>query len=119
MTKFQPPSGYYWLLERGLVGYAPHSQLQPWYYLQEEEIFNVTKRWPEVEWAEGELIAFAKRQDCDDLACFHMQQDNMCKIVVIHGWAPKGFDLIIKLDNFWEWLKLVVDDISEWVEMDN
>ena len=45
---FDPPLGYKWLLERKLVGYDVHSQLQPWYYLDAKSIFNVTHKWPQV-----------------------------------------------------------------------
>jgi hypothetical protein len=68
---FVTPRGYKWLLKRGLVGYYDSSALEPWYYLEHDEVFNVADEWP---WGpcEDRLVAFARRQDCDDIACFEV-----------------------------------------------
>src|SRR5688572_21146011 len=63
------PVGYWWLIERGLVGLGPFTQLQPWYFLDKGNAFWVSDRWP-IGAAQSKLFAFARRQDNDDLACF-------------------------------------------------
>jgi hypothetical protein len=113
--EFEVPKGYIWLLDRDLVDFQPHSQLQPWYYLDNNSVFSATQKWPKTEYSGGELIAFAKRQDCDDMACFDVWQNDVKAIVVIHGWTAHGFEVIARYDDFWNWLKSVIDDMAEWV----
>lgn len=112
---FVTPRGYKWLLERGLVGYYDYSALEPWYYLERDEVFSVTDEWPQGP-HRGRLIAFARRQDCDDIACFDVGPQGVNSIVIIHGWTSTGYDIIASYRTFWEWLKSVIDDIAEWAE---
>lgn len=110
-----PLIGYQWLIDRGLVGFDAFSQLQPWHYMSQRECFWATERWPGV--TEKRLVVFARRQDCDDLACFIVSPDNSVKgVALIHGWTGAGFDLIQEFPDFWEWLRHVVKDVAEWVE---
>jgi hypothetical protein len=63
-------------------------------------------------------MAFSKRQDCDDLACFVIAADNTVSgVALIHGWTASGYDLRREFDDFWAWLKYVVDDIAGWVSV--
>jgi hypothetical protein len=112
---FEPPKGYQWLLEQRLVGFSPFSALQPWYYLEGDQIFKVNERWPKGPY-NGALVAFARRQDNDDIACFHVEKGDIKAVVVINGWTGSGYDVLQRYDSFWAWLKSVVDDIAEWVE---
>jgi len=114
---FPVPKGYLWLLERGLVGFEPLSRLQPWHYLDAGGAFDVTQRWPQGPHPD-QLVAFAKRQDRDDLACFSISSGLVTGVVVIHGWTPEGYSVLATHQTFWIWLKSVVDDIAEWSELD-
>jgi hypothetical protein len=116
---FDPPVGYEWLKERKLVGYEPHSQLQPWYYLDAEDVFSVTDEWHDVAYGKGDLIAFARRQDCDDIACFSVRAEKVNAIVTVHGWTPEGYCITDTYESIWNWLKSVIDDIALLVEMLN
>ena len=108
------PSGYHWLLTQALVGYEPFTQLQPWHYLPAEQSFWATDRWPGV--TEKRLLAFAKRQDCDDLACFVVGTNGAVQgVALIHGWTANGFEICAEYPDFWAWLKHVVEDIADWV----
>jgi hypothetical protein len=108
------PAGYQWLLDRGLAGFEPFGQLQPWHYLLPDQCFWASDRWPSI--SEKRLLAYAKRQDCDDLACFVVASDDTVQgIVLIHGWTGAGFELCQEFPDFWSWLKHVVDDIGAWV----
>jgi hypothetical protein len=110
---FAVPRGYWWLLQRGLVGYDQFTALQPWHYLDRVSAFSVSERWPSVSGG-SDLFAFARRQDCDDLACFKVEAGSVAGIVIVHGWTAVGYEVVIEYQNFWEWLKSVVDDIAEW-----
>lgn len=112
---FALPAGYRWLIDRGLAGFEPNSALQPWYLLPPEQVFSVSDRWPRA--AEtSQLYAFARRQDCDDLACFK-EDAPQPGVVVVHGWTPDGYEVVARFDSIWEWLRKVVRDIEEWVAL--
>lgn len=114
---FAVPVGYRWLIDRGLAGFRPNSQLQPWYLLTGEEVFSVSDRWPRTD-EPAEMHAFARRQDCDDLACFVVGRDGSEPgVVVLHGWTPSGYEVVARFDSIWDWLKRVVSDIEEWVAL--
>nr|CCA88484.1 hypothetical protein RALSY_30225 [Ralstonia syzygii R24] len=36
-------------------------------------------------------------------------------IALIHGWTASGYDFYQEFDDFWAWLKHVVDDMAGWV----
>lgn len=113
------PRGYYWLLERGLVSYDDNfGPLQPWFYLPEKHSFWLEERWRQEEINEHSF-AFAKRQDNDELACmvFNSQGDFL-RIDLIVGWIGDGYELKGRFNSFWDWMKHVVDDIGEWVELE-
>jgi hypothetical protein len=114
---FAMPVGYRWLIDRGLVGFEPNSALQPWYLLSDDQMFFVSDRWPRSE-ESSRLYAFARRQDCDDLACFVMKDDiSQPGIAVIHGWTPDGYEVAARYESIWEWLQGVMRDIEEWVAL--
>lgn len=115
LNTFEPPKGYAWLLQQHMVGFEAFSQLQPWYYLDQTSVFEVRRVWPNGPY-DGDLVAFARRQDNDDIACFHVLQGNVQAIMVIHGWTTAGYAVVQTYPTFWDWLKAVVDDIAEWVE---
>lgn len=110
------PVGYQWLIDRGLVGFEPFTQLQPWHYLPREQCFWATERWPNV--STKRLFVFARRQDNDDLACFSFdEQKNVDGVVLIQGWTASGFDVVQEFSDFWLWVQQVIHDISEWAAL--
>ena len=112
---FKVPFGYQWLLQAGLAGFAPGSPLQPWHYLPSRHVIDLRERWPSGP-SKSRLVAFAKRQDGDDLACFEVEKDRAVRVVLVHGWTEAGYSIVSAFDNFWEWLKSVVDDIAAWAD---
>lgn len=109
------PLGYRWMIKRGLVGFDAFSALQPWYFLQTEDIFDVSLRWPSSS-DFSPLIAFARRQDCDDIACVAVKNASCVGVCVIHGWTPAGYDIDAQYADYWEWVKSVIDDVAECCE---
>lgn len=115
---FEIPIGYQWLLDRKLVGSEPFSQLQPWYFLLQDKCFWVSEIWNKK--IDKNLFAYARRQDCDTIACFSVSEfGKVLGVVLIQGWTNDGFDICEEFPTFWDWLKMVVDDISIWVESEN
>ena len=113
---FKVPDGYRWLSERGLVSFEPNGPLQPWHYFPRQDTFEPTKRWPRAG-SRTRLVAFAKRQDSDDMACFEVSGDRVTQIVMIHGWTSEGFEVTGTFPDFWAWVRGVIDDVSEWVSL--
>jgi hypothetical protein len=110
IEKFVP---YRWVIDRGMVGFEPFTALQPWFFLPEGEKFFLNDRWPDGA-SDAPLLAFARRQDGDDIACLKGGFGNALEVVVVQGWTSGGYDIIETYSTFWEWLKSVVDDIAEW-----
>ena len=111
------PNGYYWLLENDLIGFDTFSRLQPWHYLGKEKIFWIHEKWQNN--LPYKLLAFAKRQDNDEIACFIFDDESgSVKVAIIQGWTSNGFALLITFEDFWSWLKHVIDDIKSWVSLD-
>lgn len=110
------PPGYHWIIERGWSGYQPFTGLQPWYLLDQEYAFNVSEQWPDGPVKDRTLVAFARRQDSDDLSCFEVRSGSVVGITMIHGWTAEGYEVTARFDSFWYWLKAIIDDIAEWCD---
>lgn len=109
------PKGYHWLLEQGLVGFNAFSQLQPWFFIEKDKMFWANEFWQKPDL--GDLLVFARRQDCDDLACFMVDKTNQISgVLVIQGWVGDEFIVVKQLPTFWDWLKFAIDDIRDWIE---
>jgi len=112
---FNFPVEYNWLVERGIVGFAPFTQLQPWYFTPKDQSFWVTSRWQNNA-CRDDLFVFARRQDNDELACLAFNKEgNLSRILVIQGWVGDGFEILKEFPSFWEWFKYVIDDIADWI----
>ena len=109
------PRGYKWIIQQGWVGYAECTGLQPWYFLEERKQFVVTEKWANGSFP-GTLIAFARRQDNDEIACFVIEALTATQIVIVNGWTSSGYDVLHTYSSFWEWMKSVIDDIAAWVD---
>lgn len=106
---------YKWVREKSIGGSDAFTQLEPWYFLPDVEIFDAAERWPSGR-AESPLVAFARRQDGDDIACFDFTAGNSLKVVLIEGWSGGGsaYSVMSEYSTFWEWLKSTIDDIADW-----
>lgn len=57
------------------------------------------------------LIPFARRDDCDDIACFEIGSKN--EVQIIHDFASAGYEQRTEYSRFWEWLRAAVDEMIE------
>lgn len=84
-----------------------------WYLLDKESFFEryagLKDRYPT-----RTLIPFAKRDDCDDVACFELDKPN--KVEIIHDFASEGYEQKKEYNNFWDWLKSAIDEMIEFNE---
>jgi hypothetical protein len=73
-------------------------------------------RWPKTRSAHR-LVAFAVRQDNDDIACWVVGRDEpVTEVVLAHGWTPGGYEVRATCSSFWEWLKTVIDDMHMFID---
>lgn len=102
---FVYPKELHKLIELGLVDF------EVWYVLNQERarirLEGLKERYPN-----RRLIPFAKRDDCDDIACFDM--DNSNKVCIIHDFASSGYEQRESFNSLWEWLRFAIDLMIEF-----
>lgn len=86
-----------------------------WYFMDIESVrirlTGLQKRYPS-----RCLIPFARRGDCDDIACFEVGKGE--QIFVIHDFASSGYEQRKVYENMWEWLKDVISTMIEYELME-
>ena len=109
------PIGYRWIIQQSWFGFDEFTAFQPWYLLEDTKQFVVTDRWPDGLFP-GILMAFARRQDNDELACFVIESKKVTQIVVVNGWTSSGYDILQTHNDFWDWMRSIIDDVAVWAE---
>ena len=105
--EYRYPKEFLKIVELNLV------DLDSWYIMTKEQvetrIIGLKKRYPE-----RKLIPFARRDDCDDIACFEVGKEH--KVQIIHDFASAGYEQRKEYACFWDWFK---EAIEEMIENDN
>ncbi|HEY3267849.1 MAG TPA: hypothetical protein VGM37_13040 [Armatimonadota bacterium] len=115
---FEPPFGYRWLFERGLIAMdGGDSRLEPWYYADSDEAMDLMQVVPNGPYVgHGRLIIFGVRNDCDDRAVFEVIDGKVARIISVNVGAPEGYQLNRSFATIWEWLmKEVIRDVAIWL----
>lgn len=112
---FTIPIGYDWLKDACAINYHPFSPLQPWYYTNRLESFELSTEWKDGQ--EVRLVVFASRQDTDDIACFVVRKREAIEIAEVHVTGTNRFEITAIHQTFWDWLKAIVDDIALFAEV--
>ena len=55
-------------------------------------------------------IPFARRDDCDDIACFEYGKGDA--VFIVHDYASAGFEEHKRYDNIWGWFKDAIDELT-------
>jgi len=63
------------------------------------------------------LAPFAKRGDCDDVACFEMEKPG--KVVIVHDFCDPGWECREEYDSFWDWYRAANELMIERIEEDD
>lgn len=113
---FEPPAGYLRMLEIGGIDFH-NSLLDPWYFIDADrfaginDLFQKTwrKRTKTMPWR---IVPFARRGDCDDIACFAIRPEKI-DILLVHGWTNDGFDVVERYDSFENWEAAARNDADE------
>ena len=101
---FEYPEGFCKIVDLGLTDFDLWFILEAPYAYQ--YCLDMKKRYPS-----RKLIPFAKRTDCDDVACFEVGKQKMVEI--IHDFAEPGWEQRAEFSDFWAWFK---DAINEFIE---
>ncbi|MEI3213925.1 hypothetical protein [Clostridium sp. AM34-9AC] len=108
-NNFVYPKSIIKLLELNLTNF------DVWYFMDKESVrirlAGLQKRYPE-----RNLIPFARRGDCDDIACFEVGKGE--QVYVIHDFASSGYEQRKIYENVWKWLEDVVETMIEFELME-
>ncbi len=100
---FSYPADFLRTIELGLV------DLEPWRILEGDELVNrqlgLKDRYPE-----RELMVFARRDDCDDVACWEMGVEG---VVIVHDYASAGWESSEGFKTYWDWFRSAIEDMIE------
>ncbi len=110
-----------WLQAHGL------KSLTPWHLLEGDQSSSGFRREYILEASEGsvperDMLLFAHRQDCDDVAGFVVEDGKIRDdVIVAHltyrgGPEVPGYPSVERFASFWEWLKSAIDDTAEWCD---
>lgn len=110
------PQAYLWLQTSKLMTTQSFGPLQPWQLLPKSACLDFRKIWPAGP-HKGHLVAFAKRQDCDDYACFDVIDGRVNAIVLVECYtSDNGYDILCTYGDMWQWIRAIIDDVREWSE---
>jgi hypothetical protein len=103
-VNFKYPEEYKKVMELDLVNY------DNWYMMDKGQIGRriegLKKRYPS-----RKYIPFARRDDCDDIACF---EDGMSdKVYIVHDFSSEGYELRQQYEHFRMWFYEVVQRAIE------
>ncbi len=105
------PRGYRIVIELNLVN------LKPWRFLADVDSpvgeSGINRRYPS-----RRVIPFAQRIDCDDVACFIVRDPEQAagQVIVIHDYASPGYEVVARMQKFWDWFRYAVNEMIEWHE---
>ncbi|MBF0298342.1 MAG: hypothetical protein HQK51_06455 [Oligoflexia bacterium] len=101
---FQYPPQFLRIIDQNLIDF------DPWWILNAEDaktwMNHLKKSYPN-----RELVPFAKRGDCDDIACWQKGSGN--KIIIIHNFASPGWEERKTYETFWDWLRFAIETTIE------
>ena len=98
---FSYPREFVRLVETGL------DRFPPWRILDGASVASRHKALCE-RYPDRELVPFATRLDCDDLACW--ERGKLPKVTIIHDFATSGWEQRHEFDNLGDWLRSAIDD---------
>ncbi|MDR2889361.1 MAG: hypothetical protein LBV33_05920 [Lachnospiraceae bacterium] len=106
---FVYPQPLHKLIELNLTNF------EVWYLMDYESakvrMSGLDKRYPQ-----RVLIPFARRGDCDDIACFEAGQGQ--SVFVIHDFASEGYEQREIFENIWDWLNFVIMIMIDFEKME-
>lgn len=96
-----------------LIG-SGNIKFEPWQILLGEWL-EVRHNGLKEHYPQRNLVPFARRVDCDDVACFDVQERaERPGVLIIHDFASPGWELREQFADFEQWLDAAKADAEEW-----
>ena len=99
-STFEYPQEFIISIQKGIVDWGS------WYIVPEQRakqrLIGLMKRYPNIK-----LIPFAKRDDCDDIACFEVDRPNFVEI--IHDFSSPGFEQRQEYTSLKQWISIITE----------
>ena len=102
---FHYPEPFLRLVETGITEFRPWRLLEGAFAAG--RMLGLRERFPE-----RELVPFALRRDCDDVACW--ERGNPEGVVIIHDFAKPGWEDVAVFGSFWEWFRSAIEDFIDF-----
>ncbi len=84
------------------------TDLECWVFSDKDDvewrINGLIKRYPN-----RKLVPFARRFDCDDIACFEIGKGE--EVQIIHDFASSGWEQVSVYENFESWFREAVNEM--------
>lgn len=106
---FQYPKELLWLADRNLHLW------QPW-IIETGKGLVIRFKGLKDRYPNRQLIPFASRLDCDDVACWDLASPG--RIALIHDFAKSPFEQVKWYEGFWEWFIESVRDTIEFAKIE-
>jgi hypothetical protein len=112
-----------WIRAHGL------QSLTPWHFVDDPSERAGLQKEFRLEVSAGsqpvtDILPFARRQDCDDVAAFIVEAGTVTDdVVIVHltwrqGPEQPGYPSIHRCRDFWDWLETALADTREWASED-
>ncbi|MDE6004103.1 MAG: hypothetical protein K2G88_01800 [Oscillospiraceae bacterium] len=101
---FKYPNLFLKIIQLGLVDF------DCWYLMNKTQVYN-RRRELLIRYSNRNLIPFARRSDCDNIACFEVDAGE--KVFIIHDFSSSGFEQENEFEDFKSWF---LDAIAEMLE---
>jgi hypothetical protein len=102
---FEYPKEFLRLVDQGILTF------EPWFLLRgrqfSERLKGLANRYPH-----RELVPFARRSDCDDVACWERGRGH--QVVIVHDFTTPGFAERKTYSDFWSWFRSAIEDMIEF-----
>lgn len=104
---FEYPRAFLKIIQLGFVDFD-------WWYLMNTTQVYKRRKGLSIRYPNRNLIPFARRSDCDTIACFEVGAGE--KVFIIHDFSSSGFEQENEFENFKSWF---LDVIAEMLEDEN
>lgn len=102
LLDYNYPQGYIKLKELHLIDF------EYWYFIPDNQVdkrfMGMKERFPN-----RKYIPFARRDDCDDIACFESGKGET--VFIIHDYASDGYEERKRYNDIWEWVRDAIDEL--------
>ena len=107
---FQYPEEFIKIMELDLLNF------DLWVVYDNKEFFDVRIKGLIERYPNRKLIPFAKREDCDDIACFEIGKEGTVQI--IHDFSSEGYEQRKEYKSFWDWFRDAIEEMIKRYEED-